>query len=352
MGVEEGIMTAQKTYWHLSDLGRKPGEYDIVTSKLLYYRERGFEVNVPLTSWYEQNQNGSPLTCNDWDRFRDPRETTYSKYTELQKRKEIYVDGLLASIESSGHDHALSHDWIEILARVMGPLRYPVHGLQMIAAYIGSMAPSGRVVITAMLQAADEMRRVQRLAYRMRQLQHTHPGFGAASKELWQNAAMWQPLRKLIERLLVTYDWGEALVALTVVVKPVFDELFMNQLGQIAAQHRDSVFAKILQSLDEDCRWHKQWSRALVDLALADTPGNRAVIARWIHVWAPLTLAAARAFGPIFDAGNRERAASQAGDQGADESATVYAALCRFCDEQWQFAGVCVKDLDVTEKRP
>jgi hypothetical protein len=33
----------------------------------------------------------------------------------------------------------------------------------MVASYIAQMAPSGRIVITAALQAADEMRRVQRM---------------------------------------------------------------------------------------------------------------------------------------------------------------------------------------------
>ena len=47
----------------------------------------------------------------------------------------------------------------------------------MLAAYIGKMAPSSRITIAASFQAADEMRRVQRLAYRMRQLQVTHPEF-------------------------------------------------------------------------------------------------------------------------------------------------------------------------------
>jgi hypothetical protein len=58
-----------------------------------------------------------------------------------------------------------------------GPLRFPGHGLQMLAAYIGKMAPSSGITMAASFQAADEMRRVQRLAYRMRQLQVTHPEF-------------------------------------------------------------------------------------------------------------------------------------------------------------------------------
>jgi hypothetical protein len=84
---------------------------------------------------------------------------------------------------------------LDVLSRVVAPLRYPGHGLQMVAFYIGQMAPSGWIVITAALQAADEMRRVQRIAYRVRQLQQLHHGFATDSRARWQNDTMWQPLR-------------------------------------------------------------------------------------------------------------------------------------------------------------
>jgi toluene monooxygenase system protein E len=98
------------------------------------------------------------------------------------------------------------------------------------------MAPTARITIAATFQAADEMRRVQRLAYRMRQLQVTHPEFGRTALQTWQDDPIWQPLREVIEALLVTWDWGEALVALQFVLKPAFDELFMTQFGRLPRQ--------------------------------------------------------------------------------------------------------------------
>ena len=81
-----------------------PTEYEIVTSKLLCYTGEGFtgkrfELDVPLKDWYRRYQEESPLVCSSWEKFRDPRETTYTKYTELQREKEIFVDGILDEIE-------------------------------------------------------------------------------------------------------------------------------------------------------------------------------------------------------------------------------------------------------------
>ena len=88
-------MPRQKTYWHLLSQRRMPTEYEIVTSKLLCYTGEGFtgkrfELDVPLKDWYRRYQEESPLVCSSWEKFRDPRETTYTKYTGLQRDKEIF----------------------------------------------------------------------------------------------------------------------------------------------------------------------------------------------------------------------------------------------------------------------
>ena len=122
-------MAQQKTYWHLLQQKRMPTEYEIVTSKLLCYTGEGFtgrrfELDVPLLDWYERFQQESPVTCTSWENFRDPRETTYTKYTEIQRDKEIFVDGILEEIEVSGYDGRFSPQWLHVLSRVVAPLRW------------------------------------------------------------------------------------------------------------------------------------------------------------------------------------------------------------------------------------
>ena len=293
-------MAQKRTYWHLSDLGRKPTDYDIATSRLHYWTARGFEVKVPVSEWYERYQRGSELRCRDWEEWGDPRQTTYTTYTTIQRTREAFVNGLLDSI-SDEYDLGLSPEWLVLLDRVLAPLRYPGHGLQMVAAYIGSMAPSARITIAATFQAADEMRRVQRLAYRMRQLRVTHPEFGRTAQQTWQNDPIWQPLREVIETLLVTWDWGEALVALQCVLKPAFDELFMTQFGRLARAAGDDVLDRMFFSLNEDCAWHRAWSESLLLTAIRDTPESASAIERWIENWVPRVSRAVSALQPIFD---------------------------------------------------
>jgi toluene monooxygenase system protein E len=294
-------MPPQKTYWHLLAQRRMPTEYELVSSRLHYYPAAGgFEIDAPLQTWYRQYQQGSPLVCRDWEQFSDPRETTYTRYTALQAGKEVFVDGLLASLESSDYDAELSEAWRHVLGGGLAPLRYPCHGLQMVAAYIGQMAPGGRITLAALFQAADEVRRIQRLAYRVRQLQCCYPGFGDDSRQRWQEDPLWQPLREVVEKLLIAYDWGEAFTGLNLVLKPLLDGLFMWHFGRLARQAGDYLLQQLYLSLYEDCQWHQQWSQALLYTALQDTPANRGVIQDWVQRWYPLAWRAAEAFAPLF----------------------------------------------------
>ena len=301
------FMAQQKTYWHLLQQKRLPTEYEIVTSKLLCYTGEGFtgkrfELDVPLKDWYRQYQEGSPLVCSSWEKFRDPRETTYTKYTDVQREKEIFVDGILEEIELTGYDAHLHPAWLHIMAKVVAPFRYPCHGFQMIASYIGQMAPSGRITITAALQSADEMRRIQRIAYRIRQLQQIYPGFGADSKMLWQTDSMWQPLREVVEKLLVAYDWSESFVGLNLVLKPLVDELFMKCLSDLALVQDDYLLGQIFYSLNEDCRWHRQWTESLVQMVIQDNILNRDIIQAWINRWYPLAARAVHTITTFLEA--------------------------------------------------
>jgi toluene monooxygenase system protein E len=304
MDLEGGAVSVQKTYWHLAAAKRKPTEYEIVTSKLLYYVGRGLEVTLPTSSWNAQYQTGSPVKCNDWDRFYDPRQTTYTSYTELASAKETFTTQLLQSIDATGHDMSLSANGLAFLARVLPTLRYPTHGLQMIAAYGGHMAPESRVAVASLFQTADEVRRVQLLAYRTAQLERRTPHIGRASKALWEDEPIWQPLRELIERLLVAYDWAESLLALNLVVKPAFDELFMKHVARVAQDKGDDVLTQLFYSLYDDCTWHRDWTRALVATLLSDREENRAVIESWVDRWRPLAFRAVAAFSPLFVGGS------------------------------------------------
>jgi toluene monooxygenase system protein E len=295
----EQVRRGRKTYSRLQRGRRLPTEYEIVSSDLHYHYPRNFELSPDnaVIDWYYKHREGSPLQATDWEAFSDPRHTTYRAYNERQDAREDVIDGLFREIDDTGYDDRLAEEWVAWLHAWYGPLRFPVHGLQMLAAYVGQMAPASRITNCAAFQAGDEMRRLQRIAYRTAQLAAHRPGPDPRQHQaLWEEAAPFQPLRELIERALVTYDWGEAFVALNLVIKPPLDHLINLELaGALAAANGDPILRGIHFSLDEDARWHREWADGLVQVAIDDTPANAEVIQAWVDRWRPRAITAVAA---------------------------------------------------------
>ena len=303
-----------------------PTEYEVVSTDLHYNYPDGFELtDTPVIDWYRRHREGSKLCSSNWESFADPRRTTYRSYTELQDRKEDVIDGLLRQIDDEGYDDDLSEVWVDFLDRWYAPLRFPAHGLQMLAAYVAQMAPASRVTNCAAFQAADEMRRVQRIAYRTAQLADHRPSVDVgAHRRRWEQTDAYQPLRELIERAWIAYDWGEALVVTNVVIKPLFDRLVNVELaGELAVLNHDPILRNLHFSLDEDARWHREWSRHLIRLAIIDTPENADVVSRWIDAWRPLAVEAIGALvgvmstapAPVDPEGIRQRVEAAVSDE-------------------------------------
>jgi toluene monooxygenase system protein E len=307
-----------KSYSMLGAKRRLPTEYELTSSKLHYHYPRNFELSNenPVSKWYFQYREESPLRATDWEIFADPRRTTYNKYNHTQHARETVVDGLLREIDETEYDKGLSPEWVAFLHHWHGPLRYPVHGLQMMAAYVAQMAPASRVTNCAAFQAADEMRRLQRIAYRSAQL-HAHLGSSPPQQHqrFWQEAEAFQGLRELIERALVVYDFGEALTVLNFVVKPHVDALLNEQLcGRLAAANGDTILREIHFSLHEDAQWHREWSAELARTLIADTPANESIMSEWVAKWTPLAVRAVEGLATIFESAPVPMAASEVVD--------------------------------------
>jgi toluene monooxygenase system protein E len=300
----------RKTYTRLATGRRIPTEYELMSTDLHYNHPRRFELPAgnPVVDWYYRNREGSALQARGWDQFADPRRTTYRIYTQLQDGREDVVDGLLREVDDTAYDTQLDDEWVRFLDRWYSPLRFPVHGLQMLAAYVAQMAPSSRITNCASFQTGDEMRRVQRIAYRTVQL--AGPAFDAEAaarqRAAWEEASAFQPLRELIERALVAYDWGESFIVTNAVIKPRIDRLVNQDIaGTLATANGDPILTSIHFSLDEDARWHREWTAALMRHIVDDNSANAEVVWGWIEKWSPLasealeTLAGVAAEAPV-----------------------------------------------------
>jgi toluene monooxygenase system protein E len=242
-----------------------------------------------MARWYKQYRNASPLKHDDWNAFRDPDELVYRTYNMLQDGQETYVVGLFDQFNEREHDKALETTWAGTLARLYTPGRYLFHTLQMASAYVMQMAPASTITNCGAFQAADSLRWLSHAAYRAKELSLTFPdkGFGKDERRYWETDAAWQGFRELMEKVLVTWDWAEAFVALNLLAKPAIDEAVLRKLGEAGRHNGDTLLGMLTDAELLDAERHRRWASALVKMALGTT-GNAEVIRGWIAKWEPM----------------------------------------------------------------
>lgn len=299
---------APKTWSLLGDVKRRPSTYEVTAAKFNYHFRKEpapFEMDpsAPINKWYLANREGSAFNVDDWEGFRDPARLTYSDYVTVQHDRETYLDAVIDHHEGAESVVAFDPAWVDSVTRVVVPLRFPLHVLQMMGLYVAQMAPSAYIINCSNFQAADEMRRVQRLAYLTRMLADAH-GDGiadtATAREPWEKTAEWQPMRKMLEQMLGVYDWGKAFVVLNLVAKPTIDELVNVQLAGIAANNGDDLLAQLLAEFHRDSQRSKDWVSALVRYAVTNSPDLAEVVRGWVNEWSPAADEAAVAWAELL----------------------------------------------------
>ena len=303
MSAQPEILKPLKTWSHLATRRRKPSEYEIVTTNLHYTTDNPdapFELdpNFGMARWFKQYRNASPLKHSDWNAFRDPSELVYRTYNMLQDGAETYVYGLLDQFNARGHDAMLEPTWAGSLARLYTPSRYVFHCLQMASAYLTQIAPASTISNCAAYQTADSLRWLTHTAYRTRELANQFPslGFGSDERNYWENDAAWQGFRELIEKALVAWDWAEAWVAFSLVIRPAVEETLLRGLGQAARHNGDTLLGLLTDAQLADAERHRRWATELTRFALTQE-GNREVLAGWVAQWEPLADKAIAAYG-------------------------------------------------------
>lgn len=299
-----------KTWSLLGDVKRRPSSYEATAAKFNYHFRREpapFEMDpqAPFNLFYLKHREGSAFNVDDWEGFRDPAKLTYADYVMLQHDRETYVDLLTDHHEAVESTAALDPAWVATLRDLFVPLRFPLHVLQMTGLYVGQMAPSAFIINCSNFQAADELRRIQRVAYHTRALADAHGDDLAATATArgpWEDAPAWQPLRELLERLLTVHDWGEAFVALDVAVKPALDAVVNQQLSELAARNGDEYLSLLMAEFQLDAQRSRDWTTALLRYAVAQDPAMTDVVRGWVEVWQPRAHAAVVGLAPLFGA--------------------------------------------------
>src|SRR5262249_50791252 len=148
----------------------------------------------------------------------------------------------------------------------------------------------------------DEVQRIHRIAFRLRQLQGSHAQLGVDSRDRWESAPMWQGVRETVERMLVVYGWPDCYLALNVVLKPLWEAVVFRHCAGMAQQLGDPVLATLLECYSDDGAWHAECTRSAIDALLPDPAARAAALDRVTARWDALARPAFQRMAEALDA--------------------------------------------------
>ena len=243
----------------------------------------------------------------DWYRYRDPAQHWQRTYVRHQEQQESAIERATEDAGYNGTLAALDGAWVrDILSthwRACSHLEYAI---------FRALCPAQREAlgdtISTMLcfQSFDHLRHAQDVVVYLVELErHNDAVDDAAGKRAWMEDPVYQPMRRLAERILNTGDWAELMIGLNLAVAPLVQQVAISSLVRAnAGANGDDVAAQIVTTTERDRRRNlaatEAFVRMVLDPAIAEAGANRAVIQEWHARWSGWAAQAAEALRPAF----------------------------------------------------
>ncbi|MGQ0465735.1 MAG: methane/phenol/Toluene hydroxylase [Sporichthyaceae bacterium] len=300
---------------------RKPSEYESYTIGQQSDPGQWLHIDWPVRfddgtpPWSEES---SAVRTTTWRDYRDPAGTWQRPFVSATNQDQQALARILPILTRTGGT-STDPAWRDgVLGRTYAAWPFVEYGLFLSLAYGVRQAMSDTVQFTVVFQAADRMRLLQDIVFHLDHLGEADDAFSdAGAREAWMTDPALVPIRELVEHLVASDDWMEALVVATLVFEPLLGHLAKTELFSYRAAYAgDGATPAVLAGALRDSDRHIAGVAALVRLVCADPAtgaDNAKVLAGWVEGWGPRCEAAATAFlGAFAAAGVDDTAAKEA----------------------------------------
>ncbi len=232
------------------------------------------------------------IRMNDWYAFKDPRQYYYGAYTIARSRQQETMEKSIDFVTRRALLSGLSDEQKQRIASLMVPLRHVEWAANTNNCFVTAYGWGTAITQATMYHSMDRLGLAQYLS-RIGLLLDGNLGTSlVAGKAAWLDAQSWQPLRRLVEDLMVVQDWFETFTAQNAVLDGLLYPLVYRHIdARLSAQCGAGLgmlneFA--IGWFDETSRWVD----ATLKTAAAESPENTALLSCWIEMWRGRTLEA------------------------------------------------------------
>ena len=223
------------------------------------------------------------LVMKDWYALKDPRQFYYGAYTQARARMQEVAEADFEFVETRGLADRFDDAARRVALDFYVPLRHVAWGANMNGAYQCAYGYGTAITQPCLYAGMDQLGIAQYLT-RLGLLLGT-PGELEAGKQAWLEAPAWQPLRRLVEDTWVMKDWFELYVAQNVVLDGVLFGLAYKEVDQALSERAGPVVSMLTRFQAEWAQDANKWVDAVMKVAAAESPENKALLSEWYAHW-------------------------------------------------------------------
>lgn len=235
-------------------------------------------------SWEPQyelfDKQRSAIQMQDWDSLQDPRQYYYATWTIARARQQETMDSNNQFIESHNLIDRIPDQLREKACQALTPLRHVAWAANMNNCQICATGYGAALTSPAMMHAMDHLGIAQYLTRISLALGDTE-GLDAG-KQAWLHEPQWQPLRKLVEDMLVIQDPMELFVAQNFVLDGLlYPFVYTHYIDDYLAINGGTALGMLSVFMSEWYTESSPWVNAVLKTCAAESEANKAQLNAW-----------------------------------------------------------------------
>jgi phenol/toluene 2-monooxygenase (NADH) P1/A1 len=245
----------------------------------------------------------SALRLADPYSFLDPRQYYYTPYVTSRAQLHEEFGRTLGYLEDRDLLARMPEGWRAVLGTVVLPLRHVESGAQLITIAGARFAHGTSIEQCCTFAAFDRIGNAQMLSRAGIALAGGTATALVEAKAAWLDAGHLQPMRRLIEEVMVVEDWAEGVLAVDLIDTLAYPLLY-RALDEAALLGGAGAYSLVAQHLSGWYANQRKWLDALVRAWAADPEhgaANREALERVTATWGPRAAEAVAALAEVVD---------------------------------------------------
>jgi phenol hydroxylase P1 protein len=255
----------------------------------------------PQRELYDRQRTA--IVMRDFDDLIDPRQYYYGTWTIQRGRQQDSQERNFAFVEKRGLLSSMDDEWATKIKQLVVPLRHVAWAANTNNSFIAAYGFGAPVTSACAMHMMDHLGIAQYISRIGLILGDNDASVLDAAKDAWLSAPLWQPLRELIEKSMVTHDWFELFVLQNLIIDGLLHPLIFERFDAAVCEHADASFAMLSEFMVEWFAESQRWVDAVLKLVGAESAHNQRLLLAWIEHWLPRVQVALRPLAEYaFDA--------------------------------------------------